>query len=447
MAITAAGVGSGIDIETIVSQLMTLERQPLVNLQRRESDVNAQLSAYGQIKSVISSFKDAMEALSTEDKFKIFTSTSSDEDVLTAETSKSAASGIYNIAIDRLAQNHKMGSAAFAEAQTFGGTADDEMTLTVGTDSMVLDLTTAKTLSEVRDAINSHQDNPGITATILNVGGGQQRLVLTSDESGYDNRIQMSFDGDADIDSATFGFTTSNYDADIAGSMVDLSKLDASFSIDGFALTAASNSVSGVMDGITFELNDTGSSTLKVERDTASIEESVQSFVDAYNSVLANLNTLADGTLSGDSTLRSIRGQMRNVLNTAPVGLSGSFTSLSELGIKTNAETGNLELDSSDLSDALDTDFAAVSELFSHDDQGFAFRFDALADTFLDVNGVIDSREDTFNDRIKGLQNDQSEMEWRLELKEKSLRSQYAALDSLVGSLQSTSNFLLQQLS
>lgn len=447
MAITAAGVGSGIDIETIVSQLMTLERQPLVNLQRRESDVNAQLSAYGQIKSAISSFQDAMDALSTEDKFKIFTATSSDEGVLTAETSASAASGIYNIAIDRLAQNHKMGSAAFDETQTFGGTANDEMTLTVDGNPMVLDLTTAKTLAEIRDDINSHQDNPGITATILNVGGGQQRLILNADESGYANRIELSFDGDADIDSNTFGFTTSNYDPDIAGSMVDLTKLDASFSIDGFALTAASNTVSGVMDGITFELNETGSSTLKVERDTASIEESVQSFVDSYNNVLAALNTLGAGTLSGDSTLRSISGQMRNVLNTAPVGLTGSFSSLSELGIKTNAETGNLELDSGDLSDALDTDFASVSELFSHDDQGFAFRFEALADTFLDTNGIIDSREDGLNDRISDLQDDQADMERRLELKEKALRSQYAALDSLVGSLQSTSNFLLQQLS
>ena len=138
---------------------------------------------------------------------------------------------------------------------------------------------------------------------------------------------------------------------------------------------------------------------------------------------------------------------MRNVINTAPVGLTGTFTSLSELGIKTNAESGDLELDSTEFSDALDTDFASVSELFAHDDQGFAFRFDALADEFLDTDGVIDSREDGLNDRIRDYRDDQSDMERRLELKEKALRSQYAALDSLVGSLQNTGSFLIQQLS
>ena len=446
MAITAAGVGSGLDIETIVSQLMTLERQPLVNLQRRESVINAELSAYGQIKSAISSFQDAMKALSSEDKFKIFTATSSDEDVLSAETTSSAAAGIYNINVNRLAQNHKMGSNEFADTATLGG-ADplDALTLTVGSDSMSVDLSSGKTLSTIRDEINAAADNPGVTATILNTGNGNQRLVLTADESGYDNRIQLSYGGTVDVN--TFGFATTNYDADIDAAMVDLTKLDAAYNLDGFDLSSASNNVSGVMDGISFDLKQTGSVSLKVERDTDSIKDSAQSFVDAYNTVLGALNGAANGALSSDSTLRSIAGQMRNVINTAPVGLSGTLSSLSEVGIKTNAETGRLELDASEFSDALDADFASVSELFSHDDQGFAFRFEALADAFLDTDGVIDSREDGLRDRISDIQDDQSAYERRLELKERALRSQYAALDSLVGSLQSTSAFLLQQLS
>ena len=163
--------------------------------------------------------------------------------------------------------------------------------------------------------------------------------------------------------------------------------------------------------------------------------------------MLTNLETLAQGTLSGDSTLRSIASQMRSVINTAPVGLTGSYSALSQLGIKTNAESGKLELDSSEFSDALDADFAAVAELFSHDDQGFAFRFDALAESMLDTDGIIDSRQDGLNERIDRYQDQQADFERRLELKEKALRSQYAALDSLVGSLQNTSAFLLQQLS
>lgn len=443
MAITAAGVGSGIDIETIVSQLMTLERQPLVNLQRRESALNAQVSAYGQVKSAISSFQDAMEKLATDEKFKIFTATSSDEDVLTAETGTTAASGIYNLEVNRLAQNHKLGSDEHADSATFGGAAGDELTLTVDGESMTLDLSTAQTLSEVRDAINSDEDNPGVTATILNTGGGNQRLILTADDSGYDKRVQLSYGGS--INAATFNFTTTNQD-EVGDPMVDLTKLDASFDVDGFAITNASNRVSDVVDGLTFELKDTGSVTLNVERDTESIQDSAQEFVTAYNNVLSTLETLRGGTLSGDSSLLTIQSQMRNTINTAPVGLTGIYTSLSQVGIKTNAETGRLELDSTEFADALDEDFSSVSELFSHDDQGFAFRFDALAESFLETDGIIDAREDGLSDRIRDVQDNQSDYERRLELKERALRSQYAALDSLVGSLQNTSSFLLQQL-
>lgn len=445
MAITAAGVGSGIDIETIVSQLMTLERQPLDRLESRESVTNAQLSAYGQIKSALSSFQDAMSDLSSIDEFKIYSSTSSDEDVLTAETDESAASGIYNLTIDQLAQNHKLGSAEFADTDTIGGGGvDDKLTLTVGTESMDVDLSTAKTLTEIRDAINSDENNPGVTATILNTGGGNQRLVLTSNESGYENRVQLSYGGT--IDANTLNLATTNQDSD-GVTLTDLADLDAVFSIDGFSLTSSSNNVSGVMDGITFDLKQTGSVTLNIERDTESIEASAQAFVDAYNAVLSTINTQRNGQLSGDSSLRSIEGLMRNVLNTAPSGLSGIFSSLSEVGIKTNAETGRLELDSSDFSEALNADFDSVAQLFANDDQGFAFRFEALAESLLDTDGLIDAREDGLRDRISTLQDQQADYERRLELKEKALRSQYAALDSLVGSLQTTSDFLTQNLS
>ena len=123
MAITASGVGSGIDIESIVSQLMTLERQPLVALQRRESDTRAQISAYGSLKSAVSSFQDAMQDLSTLDAFRIFQSDSSDEGVMSASADGAAAAGIYNLDVSRLAQHHKLGSDAFSETQVLLQTA------------------------------------------------------------------------------------------------------------------------------------------------------------------------------------------------------------------------------------------------------------------------------------------------------------------------------------
>lgn len=441
MAITAAGVGSGLDIESIVSQLMTLERQPLVALQRKTSDTQAQISSYGNLKSTISTFQDAMKDLSSLDAFRKFTSDSSDEDVMTATADADAAAGIYNVDVMRLAQHHKQGSAEMLDSATVGGGAGDSLTLTVGTEFATIDLSTAQTLSEVRDAINSASDNPGVTATILNTGNNNQRLIITADESGYDNRVDLSYGGA--VSAATFDFAVTNRDS-LGAALVDLTELDASYSIDGFALTASSNQVSGALDGLSLELEGVGSSVLAIERDNESIEESAKAFVDAYNEVLTAIGTLREGDLNGDSTLSTITRTLRNTLNTQPVGLTGSYSALSQMGIKTNAQTGQLEFNETDFADALDLDFASVAQVFANDSQGFAFRFDTAAEYFLQTDGLIDNRVDGLNDRVSRYEDDQSNIEYRLELKEVALRSQYAALDGLVGSLQSTSTFLFQ---
>jgi flagellar hook-associated protein 2 len=445
MAITASGIGSGLDIESIVSQLMTLERQPLVALQRRESDTRAQISSYGTLKSAVSAFQDAMKDLSTLDAFRVFQSESSDEAVMTASADGDAAGGIYNLDVTRLAQNHKLGSEEFAETTTFGGGATDALTLTVGTESLSVDLSTAQNLSEIRDAINSAADNPGVTATILNTGVTDdvlnQRLILTADESGYEDRVELSFAGG--VSAATLGFVTTNQDS-LGNRLVDLAELDASYSIDGFALTSASNDINTVIDGLSIELKGEGAALLNVTRDNAAIEESAKALVDAYNNVFSTVDTLREGELSGDSTLQSVIRRMRGILNTQPTGLSGSYSALSQLGIKTDRDTGQLVFNGGDFTEALDADFSSVAQLFANDDQGFAFRFEALAKSMLDEDGLLDSRVDGLNTRVRRLEDDQAELERRLDLREIALRKEYSALDTLVGSLQSTSTFLLQ---
>jgi len=441
MAITAAGVGSGLDIENIVSQLMTLERRPLVSIQGQVSVTQAKISSYGTLKSTISSFQDAMQELSTLDAFRKFTSTSSDEDVMTATADSDAAAGIYNISVGRLAQNHKLGSNEFVDTAAIGGGAGDALTLTVDGNSATIDLSTSQNLSQLRDAINSAPDNPGVMATILNTGNNNQRLILTADESGYEKRMELSYGGS--LSAATFGFAVTNQDS-LGATLTDLTHLDASYSIDGFALTAASNKITSALDGLTLELKDEGDATLALTRDDEAIEESAKAFVDAYNEVLSTVDALREGGLSGDSALSGIVRSMRDTLNTLPVGLTGSYNALSQLGIKTNADTGQLEFNSAEFSEALDSDFASLAQVFANDDQGVAFRFDQLADSLLKDDGILDNRVDGFNRRIRGLEDDEANLERRLELKEVSLRAQYSALDTLVSSLQSTSTFLFQ---
>jgi flagellar hook-associated protein 2 len=440
MAITAAGVGSGLDIETIVTQLMQLERRPLVALQNQESEYRAELSAYGRLKSAFSSFQSAMDELGNLDKFKIFSASSSDEEAVTASADSAAAAGTFNIEVTRLAQNHKLGSDPFAATDTFGGTAGDELEVTTGGDTLTVDLSTAKNLAQIRDAINDAEENPGVTASLLNVNG-QQRLILTAQDSGYENRVVVN---EVNSGPNALGLTTANQDT--AGNpLADLTHLDAALTVDGYPVTSASNQVADLVDGVDFTLKATGGAQVDIDRDTGAIAESAQNFVDAYNSLAGTLKSLREGDLEGDGTLLSLQGRLRSVLNTAPVGLSTAMRSLSEVGVRTQRD-GTLSLDSGDFNAALSTDFAGVAELFAHDDQGYAFRFSALADDLLDVEGLLANRDKTLNARIDRNEDRQLNMEYQLELKEQHMRNRYAALDSLIGNLQSTSNYLISAL-
>ena len=218
--------------------------------------------------------------------------------------------------------------------------------------------------------------------------------------------------------------------------------LDANYTIDGYALTAASNTVSGVVDGITLNLKDVGTSTLSLSRDDDAIKESVQSFVDAYNALYKTIDSLSKNELSGDSTLRSIQNAIRGEYNRATTGLSGSYSSLVQIGINTDARSGRLSLDSSNLTEALDTDFQSVAELFADNTEGFAARLAGVADTLLGSDNFVKAREEGLRARIDSEELSILSWEARLELKETALRAKFASLDSLIGSMQGTMAFV-----
>ncbi|MBI5040584.1 MAG: flagellar filament capping protein FliD, partial [Gammaproteobacteria bacterium] len=189
-----------------------------------------------------------------------------------------------------------------------------------------------------------------------------------------------------------------------------------------------------------------GSGTLQIAYDKAVVKESIQSFVTAYNTLRSTVSSLKSGNLKGDNTLLSVQSLIRDTLNTAPTGLTTTLDTLSQIGIKTE-RSGDLSLNSSELDAVLASDYSGVAELMANDDQGYAFRLEAVANDMLDIDGLIDSRTKGIDARIDTLGDRMDNMEYRLELIEKRYRSQFAALDSMLSQLQSTSNFLTQQLS
>lgn len=441
--ITAAGIGSGLDVNSIVSQLMEIERQPLVSLQQKKSNIEARISAYGNLKSALSTFQSAMKDLSTPAALKVFTATSGDNGVFTASATETAAASTFQVEVVRQAERHKFSSAEALDTGAFGGGASDALTIQVGanaTDTVTVDLSTASTLGGVRDAINTATDNPGVTATIIFGNDGNQKLVLTADDSGAANALTLSYAGG--ISAATFGFQEIN---DIGG---NTALLDAEISVDGYSVTRGKNVIDDVITGVTLELHSAapGSTfTLDVERDISAVADSVQAFADAYNALQSSIQTLRDGDLATDSALFSVERGLRSIMNTPAAGLPSGLAYLGEIGLTFSRE-GLLTVDSGDVEAALVNDFNAVSELFSTESQGFASRLDTLVNNWLDVDGLIKGRTDSLDSSMRLLDTREQSLEYRMSQVEAGLFARFSQLDTLLGNLQGTSDYLSQQL-
>ena len=448
--LSAAGVGSGLDVNGIVQQLMAVERQPLTKLNSQISSYQTQVSAYGKLKSALSSFESSMDGLASVKKFQVFSATSGDEDIFTASATQYASVGTYDITVNRLAQNHKTGTAMYASTDTFGGTAGDKLNVAVGSSSMSVDLSSGKTLSEIRDAINNSSSNPGVTATIITGDSGQQKLVLRANDTGYDNRVQLSGSGTIDP-STTFGFATMNTKAD-GSTMLDseVAQLDASMDIDGVTVTRSSNTIDDVLKGVTFNLkkvDTTTSYTLTVARDDSAITKSVQNFVTAYNNVMSSIKDLRKqgGDLEADNTVLSIQNQIRAGLNDA-VATGGAYSYLAEIGIESDSKTGTLSVNTTDLQTALDNDYESVANLFGKEGSGIAAVLKDTAHQMTFYDGLIENRKKGINERIDVLQKRVEDMQYRLDRTEERYQKQYGSLDTLLAQMQSTSTALTSQL-
>jgi flagellar hook-associated protein 2 len=442
-SITAAGVGSGLDVENIVSQLMALERRPLERLEARETKINAQISAYGTLKSALSTFAAAMRALTDVSKFQPYVATTSNDARVTASLGEGASPGKFTVSVTTLAANHKLSSGAYAEGAAVGtGTLD----FTAGGESfsVVID-TTNNTLEGIRDAINSASGNTKVTAAVIN-GTGGARLLLTANESGIANAITVAVTGDGDGNNTNAsGLSALSYTAGALRLTQRTAAQDAALTIDGIPVTSASNDVSAAVDGVTFELKATGSATIAIERDDSAVTTAAQDFAKAYNELKDAIAKLRSGDLSGDSTLRSIENNLSKVLQTG-ANVGGSFSRLAEIGVSLD-RFGKMQVDAGRLSDALGANSSAVIGLFTHATEGFPNRIADAAEAFTRSDGPIAGWEQALNSGVRSLQDQQSSMEWRLEIIERRLRAQFTALDSLVAQMQSTSTFLTQQIS
>lgn len=441
--LSAAGIGSGLDVDSIVSQLMVFERRPLDVLQQQKSTIESRISAYGKLKSGLSTFQKAMQDLSTPAALKVFTASSGNDSVFTASASNLAAASSFQIEVVRQAERHKFAAAEFLDTDTFGGVTGDALTIQVGTDpldTLTVDLSTSMTLSEIKDTINTDAANPGVTATIVFGNNGNQKLVLTSNESGAASALTLGYTGS--LSASTFSFQEIN---NISG---NAALLDAEVIVDGYSVTRPNNTIDDIIQGVTLDLHAAEPGTsyqLDIARDTSAVAESVQSFADAYNNLLSTIKTLKDGELATDSGLYSVERGLRNIINTPATGLPSGLVYLGEIGVSFSRD-GTMTVDSTRVESALTNNFNAVSELFSTAGQGYASRLDTLVDGWLDATGLITARTDSMDSSKTLLEKREEQLQYRMTRIEEGLFAQFGRLDTLLSSMQLTSDFLVQQL-
>lgn len=390
MTISSSGVGSGLDVATIVSQLMSAESAPLTALATKEAKFQSQLSAFGTLKGSVSSFQTAMRGLSLS-KFQTLTASSADTAVYTASASSSAQAGSYSVEVQRLAAAQKVASAAFTNVTDtvgtgtltfqFGTTVGGVFTANANKATQVVTIATANSsLSGVRDAINAAKI--GVTASILNNGTGN-KLVITSNDTGAANSLKITVSDTTDVSNIdNAGLSQLAYDP--AGALntgknltETVTAVNATLVVDGVTgISKASNTVTDVIPGVTLNLLKTSvaatPATLTVARDTASVKTAVADFVKGYNDLNSaisgltsyNSTTKQAAVLLGDVGAQSIITQARRTLNSALTGIGGAYTLLSDVGVSFQKD-GTLKLDSTKLQTAIDTNFDSIAAIFA----------------------------------------------------------------------------------
>ncbi len=395
-SIQSLGVGSGLLTSELVEDIISAEREATdLRISAEKAEFEARISAYGSINSTLEQLNSAAAGLSSSRDLLINNVISSDESAVSASASPQAKPGVHSVEVISLARSHTLASPRFEDIDSLVG--DGSLTIRFGTttldedgayvsfeenaDRAAASITideSNNTLTGIRDTIN--EAGIGIVASIVNDGDGYV-LALSSESSGEAQSMEISV-----TEGASPGLSALAFNATASEAGVNLTQTvaaqDARLIIDGIPIRRESNTVSEVIDGVTFNalaVNLDAPVSVTIAQDTDGIVEKMQEFVDAYNSVkdLADELTAFDedsasgGLLMGDSTLRGIRSQMRRLLSSTVAGLeAGSVRSLVDLGITTNQNNGyRLQLDSERLVEALQTDPDAVSALLADDKQ------------------------------------------------------------------------------
>ncbi|MBU1364322.1 MAG: flagellar filament capping protein FliD [Gammaproteobacteria bacterium] len=439
---SSLGIGTGIDLNTMLTSIINAERAPITALDTKISAANNKISLYGTLKSKLDALQTAADTLQYPSRLSALSAASGDTTVLGASADYTASIGSYAAEVTQLASAQKSFTTAYTTGTTFG---PGDLNFTVGgVAAATISLTSASSsLQDVSDAINSAK--VGVTSTVITDSTGKQRMVLTGDKSGASNDFSLTSSltasGGQDSIAAFDTIATPGLNRTIAQ--------DATMTIDGIEVNSSTNTFSNVA-GLTLTAVKLGTSNVTVQNDSSKITTAAQAFVDAYNAVVSliksnssyDVTTKTGQAFSGDATASSVLNSLGSARTTVPSELaSANLTTLSALGISIQT-SGQLKLDTTVLSSAISTSATDVVQALN----AYGKSFSTAATDLLAGNGAVSNRINSLTSSVSRFKDNQAALEVRVSLVEKRYRLQFTALDKLVSSMQTTSSYLTQQL-
>lgn len=461
MAISSPGVGSGLDVNSIVSQLVALERKPIANIQSQIGSLQSSVSAWGQIKGGLAKLQDAAAKLAASATWQAQVARSSAPESVAVTAQTGAVTGQYQVEVLALAQAQSTRTQAFNTGETVGQTGRLEIRLgqwgptgfVAGSGSPVsISVSATDTLATIASKINSA--NAGVRAAVVRSGSTEQ-LVVRGADTGQANGFELvAFDATDTLitDTSTGLGRLAYYDA---GGFADGQTLvqpatDAQITVEGIAVSSASNTFSDTLAGVTFTAKAVTAQpvTLTVEDDREGMQKAVEAFRDAFNELSRTIKDLTrsdptgagNGPLRGDSAAIGILTMLRRIAGDTVSG--NTPATLNEAGIRFDRE-GLLTLDSSQLATALNNPNGLAGLLGG---SGIAQRLKSFAQDALAASGAANSRERGLQETIKRKNAEIDRINERVQRTEAALRAQYTMLDTKMAGYSGLSNFINQQL-
>jgi flagellar hook-associated protein 2 len=482
-AVSSLGIGSGLDLNSLLAGLKTAEQIPLTAIQKQQTSYTTKLTAYGQLNGALSGLQSAAAALAKPELFQGVKASSTATDVLTATALSTASSGTYALNVTQLSQAQSLAAKGVANGATFGAgtvtidfgtifsaTADVDGKFPLATPDPItgkysgatftprsppivavpLNIDANSTLADIAKKINDAADI-GVTASIVNDGSASpNRLVLTSKLTGEATSMKITVTGAPALQSLLANDPT---DVDTAQLQQSAAAQNTKLTVNGIAITSATNSVVGAIQDVTMSVSKVGSSTLTVQSDTGSVQSAISTFVTAYNSLQSVASRLtaydpsskSGAVLLGDSTLRNIQVGIRTALTNAQTDDGSGLTMLSQIGVSFQKD-GTLAIDATKLTAALGSKMSGVAHIFSEATGGYGTKMSSLISGYTNTaGGVLTAATKGINTTLDLLGKQYAATSERADATVARYKAQFTQLDVMMSRMNQTSSYLTQQ--